>query len=132
MPWHHSSIGKVLAHHFLELISSNEEHHHMLFEKFCARKIVRSSGGDPTVRSKTISRSRGEDIIKLLKDLTFSVDAKFNFWVKRKGFKLLSYPPLGLVDVLCLPARTKVCYTVRSFATQNCRAFARIQMTIHF
>ena len=47
--------------------------------------------------------------MKLLRDATLVVEFKPKFWVKKKGFKLLLYPLLGLVDVLCLPLKTKVC-----------------------
>ena len=32
-------------------------------------------------------------------------DHHLKFWVKSRKFSLMSYPALGLSDVLCLPAR---------------------------
>ena len=38
--------------------------------------------------------------------------AKFKHWVKTRRFRLMSYPALGLVDVLCLPAKSEVLYCI--------------------
>ena len=87
------------------------EEHRKRFQEFCAKKYYGERGdGDAAARSKAISRARGEQIVRLLKDETVTVEPKFRHWVKKKGFRLLSYPPLQLMDVLCLPAKTKVSF----------------------
>ncbi len=94
---------------------SAEEDHRKRFTEFCSQKYYGEGGdGCAAARSKAISSARGEQIVKLLKDESLTVEPKFRHWVKKRGFKLLSYPPLGLVDVLCLPAKTKVSVCVSS------------------
>ena len=72
-------------------------------EKVCDEKFL---GSDVSTGSKTIGRENGEMIVKFLKDPdSDKYPAKFKHWVKiKRKFRLMSYPPLGLVDVLCLPA----------------------------
>ena len=50
---------------------------------------------------------KGERIVAVLKG-SEAHDARFKHWVKRRGFKLVSYSALGLYDVLCLPAKKPV------------------------
>ena len=72
-----------------------------MIEEFCKDTFM---DGD-SKGSKTISRAKGENIIRLLKkDYT----PKFRHWVKSKGFQLISHSALGLKDVLCIPAKTSV------------------------
>ena len=84
-----------------------EQWHEQEFEKVCDEKFL---GSDVSTGSKTIGRENGEMIVKFLKDPdSDEYSAKFKHWVKKKRkFRLMSYPPLGLglVDVLdqCLPA----------------------------
>ena len=90
-----------------------EEDQRERFTEFCAKKYYGDAGDSCAApRSKSISTKRGQQIINLLKDDSTVVKPGFRYWVKKKGFKLLSYPPLGLVDVLCLPAKKKVICTV--------------------
>ena len=64
--------------------------------------------------SKVISRDKGEKIVKLLKGTSFPepIDPHFRFWVKKRKFRLMDYPSLGLKDVLCLPTKETVCYSL--------------------
>ena len=77
-----------------------------MFEKLCKDTFM---DGD-SKGSKTISRAKGENIIRLLKKEGDMNDYTPNFsqWVKRKGFQLISHSALGLKDVLCIPAKTSV------------------------
>lgn len=78
--------------------------HCSAFQKWLATKfpIEKKTG------SKVITRSRGEDIRAYLSGATEAKDAHFKFWVKSRGFRVMNFPALGLKDVLCLPAKTKV------------------------
>ena len=58
--------------------------------------------------SKVITRAKGNKIIALLKGTCNDSGHHLKFWVKSRKFSLMSYPALGLSDVLCLPARKKV------------------------
>ena len=58
--------------------------------------------------SKVITRAKGNKIVALLKGTCNDSDHHLKFWVKSRKFSLMSYPALGLSDVLCLPARKKV------------------------
>ena len=62
------------------------------------------------INSKTVSKEKGEKVIKFLKgDLSSAeFDPIFKNWISRKGFKLVDYPPLSLKDVLCVPAKENV------------------------
>ncbi len=74
------------------------------FEEFCKEAFINGKG------SKTITKCKGEKIVRLLKkkgDLS-AFDPKFRHWVKNKEFQLISHSALGLKDVLCLPAKCKV------------------------
>ena len=60
-------------------------------------------------KSKTITKRKGERILNVLKnssDCTYP--PKFQYWVKHRGFKIISHPLLGIHDVLCLPAKRPV------------------------
>ena len=72
------------------------------FEAFCQEKF----GGTST--SKTITKSKGDQIIKFLSGAVSVPDPMFKHWVIKKGFKLVDYPVLGLKQVLCIPAKKKV------------------------
>ena len=58
--------------------------------------------------SKTIARSKGDRIVSFLLGKSTSEDAHFKFWVKSRAFQLMDYPALGLKNILCMPAKTKV------------------------
>ena len=82
-----------------------------IFEKFCVEHyggFRNSSSSCP--KSKTVTRAKGESIVKVLKGNHGPSDftPQFKHWVKQRGFKLISYQSLGLKDVLCLPAKKKV------------------------
>ena len=76
------------------------------FNLYCKERYLVKS-----LNSKTVSREKGEKVVKHLKGElpAIDTDAVFKHWISRKGFKLVDYPPLGLKDVLCLPAKNKVC-----------------------
>ena len=75
-----------------------------LFEKFCIERF------EATSTSKTISKEKGHKIIQVLQDHPEAdqYGPKFKFWVKQRGFRVMSYPPLGVTDVLCVPAKKPV------------------------
>ena len=82
-----------------------------VFEKFCQEcygGFGNSSYGCP--KSKTVTKSKGENIVKVLKGKhgISEFTPQFKYWIKQRGFKLISHPSLGLKDVLCLPAKKKV------------------------
>ena len=75
------------------------------FNQFCKERFL-----EKCINSKTVSKEKGEKVIKFLKGELSSTeyDPVFKNWISRKGFKLVDYPPLSLKDVLCLPAKEKV------------------------
>ena len=75
------------------------------FQLYCKERFL-----EKCINSKTVSKVKGEKVIKFLKgDLPSSeCDPVFKNWVSRKGFKLVDYPPLSLKYVLCLPGKEKV------------------------
>ena len=77
------------------------------FDAFIRAKYME---GD-TKKSKTVTKAKLQKITQCLKNdpCTSEFSPKFKHWVKQRGFSLLSYGALGLKDVLCLPARKKVC-----------------------
>ena len=78
------------------------------FETFC---LERYGGENGCPKSKVITREKGDRVIKVLQNDPAAVhDVKFKFWVKQRGFSLMNYAPLGLKDVLCLPAKEQVIY----------------------
>ena len=64
-----------------------------------------SSGACP--KSKTITASKARKIVRVLKKDPAAVNycPKFRHWVKRHGSRLITHTALGLMDVLCLPAK---------------------------
>ena len=79
--------------------------HRVYFEEYCRDKF--SDNGNT---SKTIWKEKGKRIVNVLKGdpVAQRYSATFKFWVKKRGFEVMSYSPLGLTDVLCLPAKKKV------------------------
>ena len=78
------------------------------FQAFCEERYA--NWKDQT--SKTISQERGQQIVQLLKKDPVAVNysSQFKFLgeeVYVHGFQLSNYSPLGLKDVLCLPAKKK-------------------------
>ena len=78
------------------------------FEQFCLEKFVRNDSKG--LGSKTISREKGDKIIKVLKKDPSAEEysPKFKHWVKTRKFHLVTFSVLGLNDVLCLPAKSEV------------------------
>lgn len=76
------------------------------FNLYCKERFL-----EKCLNSKTVSKEKGEKVVKYLKGElpATEIDAVFKHWISRKGFKLVDYPPLGLKDVLCLPAKNKIC-----------------------
>lgn len=81
-----------------------------VFETYCTERYVGESGSQT---SKTVTREKGQKIVKLLRNEpgTEAFGSKFKFWVKQRGFSLINYSPLGLKDVLCLPSKKQVSYS---------------------
>ena len=79
----------------------------MLFETFCRQTYLGESGVSAP-KSKTVTKTRAESIVNVLRGE--SGDPRFVHWIKKRGFQLVSHPVLGLHDVLCLPAKHKVCW----------------------
>ena len=79
------------------------------FQLFCEENYYSETKG-----SKTITKAKGERIIKVLTNDPAAADysPKFRHWVKQRGFKLVSYLPLKLHNILCLPAKVQVCSTL--------------------
>lgn len=65
----------------------------------------------PVLEARLSLRLRGQKIINVLKGNPIAQEyfPKFRHWVKQRGFKVMSHHALGLVEVLCLPAKIKVC-----------------------
>ena len=82
-----------------------------IFDRFCKERY--EDRGDQT--SKTMTTEKGRKIILVLKSDPSAADysSQLKFWVKKRGFQLVNYAPLGLKDVLCLPARKKVSYVYK-------------------
>ena len=78
------------------------------FESFCKERYGGDSQLGTAPKSKTITKEKGERIIQALKQEDSDICPKFKHWVRSRKFQLLSYPPLGLKDVLCLPAKSQV------------------------
>lgn len=93
--------------------------HRDRFEQYCRAKFSGSTSdadGDsgeanatPST-SKAIWKEKGTRIVHVLKGdpVAHTYSKFFKFWVKKRGFQIMSYSPLGLKDVLCLPAKKKV------------------------
>ena len=77
------------------------------FTEFCHRRYGSDDDEGECKKSKTVTAKKGERIVAVLKG-SEAHDARFKHWVKRRGFKLVSYSALGLYDVLCLPAKKPV------------------------
>ena len=77
-----------------------------LFDDYCDQRF----GKDGQHSSKTITKAKGQRIVQMLRGdpAAEQYGAKCKFWVKHRGFQLVTYTPLGLKDVLCLPAKKKV------------------------
>ena len=84
----------------------DEEMERQRFEEFCRVTFIENDSKG----SKTITRAKGEKIIKLLNKDGDQEDysPKFRHWVKTRGFQLVSHSALGLKNVLCIPAKTDV------------------------
>ena len=96
-----------------------------LFISFCNSRYGTSAEGDQSAacgRSKTITKAKGQKIINVLKSNQVALEYSR---VKQKGFKLMSHHALGLKEVLCLPAKKKVCYVYNYMiliqSLHNCR-----------
>ena len=76
------------------------------FEVFVKEKYI---DGD-SKKSKTVTKDKLLKITNCLKNDPCAREycPKFKHWVKQRGFSLMNYGALGLKDVLCLPARSKV------------------------
>ena len=61
--------------------------------------------------SKTITCAKGDQIVAYLLGRSVDKDAHFRFWVKSCAFQRMDYPALGLKDILCVAAKTKVRYS---------------------
>ncbi len=83
-----------------------------IFETYCRdryRQREVADGCHPTT-SKTVTRQKGERIVKVLKNDPASrgYSPEFKHWIKLQRFQLVPYTALGLKDVLCLPAKFQV------------------------
>ena len=83
--------------------------HRERFEEYCRAKFSADAAGEKNT-SKAIWKEKGSRIVNVLKGDPAAQDysATFKFWVKKRKFQIMSYSPLGLTDVLCLPAKKKV------------------------
>ena len=78
--------------------------HREAFEKYINDTFLRGK----TAGSKTISRSKGERVVRFLSGKSCDEDAHFKYWVKSRGLRLMDYPSLGLKNILCVPAKAVV------------------------
>lgn len=81
-----------------------------LFEKFCKDHYGGFGSSSSTcAKSKTVTKAKGESIIKVLKGVHEpSFSPQFKHWVKQRGFNLMNHQPLGFKNVLCIPAKKSV------------------------
>ena len=79
----------------------SKEEHRRFFEAFCRERYYDKG------TSKTVTEEKAKRIRQAIKgEQDGSVIASFKHWVNRtKQFKLFSY-----TEVLCLPAKIKVCF----------------------
>ena len=84
---------------------TNIDYQQQRFETFCKEHYANRNAK----MSKTISKDKGQKIVQLLKSDPVAVNysSQLKFWVKKCSFQLTNYSPLGLKDVLCLPAKKK-------------------------
>ena len=89
------------------------------FNPFCKERFLE--------KCKTLSKQKGEKVVKYLKgDLPAEeYDPVFKHWVSRKGFKLVEYSPLGLKDLLCVPAKEMVNMLRAELITFTCKCGAQ-------
>ncbi len=83
-----------------------------IFERFCKERYGGfGDGALGCLKSKTVTKAKGEKIVRVLKGEPEAdqYSPKFKHWVKQRSYKLVSHAALGLTDVLCLPAKKKVC-----------------------
>ena len=82
------------------------EDHKKRFEEFCAETFLEGENKG----SKSMTRAKGEKVIALLRKDGNPDDyiPKFKHWVKTRGFQLITHSALGLLNILCLPAKTNV------------------------
>ncbi len=103
------SVGRLAesANSEADPMATSIDDQRRVFDEFCCERFT-AEHGDST--SKTICRAKGEKIVHVLKEAPEAqkYGPKFKFCVKKRGCQLTSYPPLGLKDVLCLPANKKV------------------------
>ena len=83
--------------------------HKQEFEKFTSERYLQG-----VVRGSSVVTEAKTDEVKLFLQGKWERDSKtFTHWVKQRGFQLLNYPGLGLVNILCTPVTKKVqgvCY----------------------
>ena len=77
------------------------------FTAFCRERYGTDEEEGGCQKSKTVTAGKGEKIVAVLKG-SEAYSSNFRYWVRRRGFKLMSYSALGLNDVLCLPAKKPV------------------------
>ena len=87
------------------------------FEAFVKSSFVQTK----KTGSKVLTRSRGAEIVTYLLRDNGNTSAHFKFWVKSRSFRPVDYPVLGLLNVLCLPAKPqkKVYYAVQKMLLYN-------------
>lgn len=90
--------------------------HREAFEKYIKSNFLsRKNAG-----SKTMTRSKGDRVVRFLTARCEDEDAHFKHWVKTREFRLMDYPALGLRNILCVPAKAKVS-TARKFYLKHSR-----------
>jgi len=91
-------------------VSEAKSSHKELFHTFCQKNYLSTS---EKVTSKTISLVKAEKIRQVVKGVQLEYhSSSFKHWVKKsKKFEILNFPDLNLLDVLCLPYKTKVSFS---------------------
>jgi hypothetical protein len=70
--------------------------------------LEKTFSAEKKVGSKVLTRRQVEEVKAYLCGAAPAKDAHFKHWVRSRGFRLVDYPVLGLHNVVCLPAKTKV------------------------
>ena len=94
-----------------EAMDEAKASHKEVFDTFCQKNYLSTS---EKVTSKTISLVKAEKVRQVVRGIQLEChSSSFKHWVKKtKKFEILNFPDLNLRDVLCLPSKTKVSFSM--------------------
>ena len=94
-----------------EAMNEAKASHKEVFDAFCQKNYLSTS---EKVTSKTISLVKAEKVRQVVRGIQLEChSSSFKHWVKKtKKFEILNFPDLNLRDVLCLPSKTKVSFSI--------------------